>query len=78
MIQLNSTALFLLIALGVSGASAQAIDPAPYDKDKDGTLSADETRTWLTHSKDPLLAKYDRNFNRIIDSAEARAIQKDI
>lgn len=65
---------FGVTLLGAPGARAELLDPGPFG----GAVMDQESATiWLLHSSDPLLAKYDTNFNGDIDLDEAARISAD-
>lgn len=76
---LRSLLLVAFLTLSSSAALGELLNPDKYDRSpRDGILSRDEAVIWLMHSNDIILAKYDTNFNGMLDGTEAGgAIQKD-
>jgi len=74
-------AVLILISLcvGITSATAQTVDEVrKYDRNKNGRIDKGrELEIYLLHKASPILSRYDKNFNGIIDPEEAAAITRD-
>jgi hypothetical protein len=68
---------FTLAAFVGAAQAGETLSPAAYDRNKDGILDAAEALVWRLHAQDPVLAKYDTNFNGRLDPDEAEKLRAD-
>lgn len=64
--------------LSSHAATAQELDLAKFDRNRNGVIDdGEEARVYLLHKRSALFRKYDRNFNGRLDPDEIAAIQAD-
>lgn len=70
-------AALALLAMLASAHAGETLSAAAYDRNKDGVLDETEALVWRLHVQDPVLAKYDRNFNGRLDPDEVDRLRAD-
>lgn len=74
----SKSAVLLLAWTFCAGTHAgETLSAKAYDRNGDGILDEGETLIWRLHTQDPVLAKYDTNFNGKLDAAELDRMRSD-
>ncbi|MCK1654667.1 hypothetical protein IVA88_24940 [Bradyrhizobium sp. 149] len=67
----------VLFSIVTSAQAAETLSAKDYDRNKDGILDEAEALVWRMHAQDPVLAKYDSNFNGRLDAGEVDKMRAD-
>ncbi|UPJ68573.1 hypothetical protein [Bradyrhizobium sp. 191] len=69
--------VFALYCLSTAAHAGETLSAKPYDRNGDGVLDEAEALAWRLHAQDPVLAKYDLNFNGRLDAGEAEKLRSE-
>jgi hypothetical protein len=73
----SCAAILAFCSFATMAHAGEKLSAVTYDRNKDGVLDDAETLVWRLHVQDPVLAKYDTNFNGRIDPDEAEKLRTD-